>query len=87
MRAGSIILEMLARDRLPQYPGPGGDLVRVVERSLAHQLGMTKVRMEALQEVARHYDDVLGYKECGKPYQDPGWRLLTPKRELLPRRS
>jgi hypothetical protein len=48
---------------------------------------MTKVRVEALQEVVSHYDDVLGYEECGKPCQDPEWRLLTPKRKLLPRRS
>jgi hypothetical protein len=48
---------------------------------------MTEIRMDALQEVAGYYDDVLGYEEYGKPYQDPGWRLLTPKRKLLPRRS
>jgi hypothetical protein len=68
VHAGSIMLEMLARNRLLQYPGAGGDLVRVVERSVAPQLGITEIRMEALQEVAGYYDDVLGYEECGKPY-------------------
>jgi hypothetical protein len=87
VHAGSIILEMLARNRLLQYPGASGDLVRVVERSLAPQLGMTEIRMEAMQEVAGYHDDVLGYEEWGKPCQDPVRRLLTPKRKLLPRRS
>ena len=64
----------------------GGDLVRVVERVVAPQLGISEIRMEALQHVVRYYDDVLGYEETGTSYQDPEWGLLTPKRKLLPRR-
>lgn len=82
---GYIMLEMLARNKLLQYPGAGGDLVRVVERRVAPQLGISEIRMEALQHVVRYYDDVLGYEESGKPYRDSEWGLLTPKRKLLPR--
>ncbi len=82
---GNIMLEMLARNKLLQYPGAGGDLVRVVERRVAPQLGISEIRMEALQHVVRYYDDVLGYEESGKPYRDSEWGLLTPKRKLLPR--
>lgn len=86
VRSGHIMLEMLARNKLLQYPGAGGDLVRVVERIVAPQLGITEIRMEALQHVVRYYDDVLRYEEYGTPYRDPEWGLLTPKRKLLPRR-
>lgn len=81
-----IMLEMLARNKLLDYTGAGGDLVRVVERVIAPQLGITEIRMEALQHVVKYYDDVLGYEETGKPYKDPEWGMLTPKRKLLPRR-
>jgi hypothetical protein len=86
VHTGYIMLEMLARNKLLQYPGAGGDLVRVVERSVAPQLGISEIRMEALQHVVRYYDDILGYEESGRPYRDPEWGLLTPKRKLLPRR-
>ncbi|MDG6966176.1 MAG: hypothetical protein JRN58_00845 [Nitrososphaerota archaeon] len=85
VHGGYIMLEMLARNKLLQYPGAGGDLVRVVERVVAPQLGITEIRMEALQHVVRYYDDVLGYEESGKSYRDPEWGLLTPKRKFLPR--
>jgi hypothetical protein len=86
VRSGYIMLEMLARNKLLQHPGAGGDLVRVVERVLAPQLGIYEIRMEALHHVIRYYDDVLGYEEMGKSYRDPEGGLLTPKRKLLPRR-
>jgi len=79
-----IMLEMLARNKLLDYRGVGGDLVRVVERVVAPQLGITEIRMEALQHVVSYYDGELGYEEYGKPYQDSEWGLLTPKRKLLP---
>ncbi len=79
-----IMLEMLARNKLLDYPGAGGDLVRVVERVVAPQLGIAEIRMDALQHVVRYYDDFLGYEEIGRPYRDPEWGLLTPKRKLLP---
>lgn len=82
---GYLMLEMLARNKLLDYPGAGGDLVRVVERVVAPQLGILEIRMEALQHVVRYYDDVLGYEESGRSYRDPEWGLLTPKRKLLPR--
>jgi len=85
VHSGYIMLEMLARNKLLDYPGAGGDLVRVVERVVAPQLGVREVRMEALEHVVKYYDDVLGYEETGKPYRDPEWGLLTPKRKLLPR--
>ncbi len=83
---GYIMLEMLARNKLLEYPGAGGDLVRVVERSVAPQLGMAEIRMEAMQRVVSYYDDVLGYEEYGASYQDSEWGRITPKRKLLPRR-
>jgi hypothetical protein len=79
-----IMLEMLARNKLLDYPGVGGDLVRVVERVVAPQLCITEIRMEALQHVISYYDNKLGYEEYGEPYQDSEWGLLTPKRKLLP---
>jgi hypothetical protein len=79
-----IMLEMLARNKLLDYRGVGGDLVRVVERVVAPQLGITEIRMEALQHVVSYYDGELGYEEYDKPYQDSEWGLLTPKRKLLP---
>jgi hypothetical protein len=66
VHTGYIMLEMLARNKLLQYPGAGGDLVRVVERSVAPQLGISEIRMEALQHVVRYYDDILGYEESGR---------------------
>jgi hypothetical protein len=83
---GYIMLEMLARNKLLDYSGTGGDLVRAIERVVAPQLGVTEIRMEALQHVVRYYDDALGYEETGRSYRDPEWGLLTPKRKLLPRR-
>jgi hypothetical protein len=82
-----IMLEMLARNKLLPFRGAGGDLVRVVERIIAPQLGVSEIRMEALQEVVRYYDDTLEYQEYAMPYESPGWGLLTPKRKLLPARS
>ena len=86
VHSGYIMLEMLARNKLLDYPGAGGDLVRVVERVVAPQVGVREIRMEALEHVVRYYDDVLGYEEVGRPYRDPEWGVLTPKRKLLPRR-
>ncbi len=85
VHSGYIMLEMLARNKLLQYPGAGGDLVRVVERSVAPQLGIAEIRMEALEHVVRYYDDVLGYEEYGKLHRDSEWGLLTPKRKLSTR--
>jgi len=82
-----IMLEMLARNKLLSYVGTGGDLVRVVERVVAPQLGITEIRMEALQEVVSYYDDTLGYEEYTTPYVYPEWGLLTPKRKMLAPRS
>ena len=66
-----IMLEMLARNKLLSYVGTGGDLVRVVELVVAPQLGITEIRMEALQEVVSYYDDTLGYEEYATPYVYP----------------
>jgi len=81
------MLEMLARNKLLSYVGTGGDLVRVVELVVAPQLGITEIRMEALQEVVSYYDDTLGYEEYATPYVYPEWGLLTPKRKMLTSRS
>ncbi len=86
VHSGYIMLEMLARNKLLQYPGAGGDLVRVVERVVAPQLDISEIRMEALKHVVRYYDDVLGYEEIGNAYEDREWGPLTPKGKLLPRR-
>ena len=79
-----IMIEMVARNKLLDYPGVGSNLIRVVERYVATQLGIREVRLEALPELVRFYDDVLGYEEYGKPYPDDDWKELTPKRKLLP---
>jgi hypothetical protein len=82
-----IMLEMLARNKLLSYVGTGGDLVRVVELVVAPQLGITEIRMEALQEVVSYYDDTSGYEEHATPYVYPAWGLPTPKRKMLASRS
>jgi hypothetical protein len=87
VRPGYIMIEMLARNKLLDYPGVGGDLVRVVERVVAPRLGITEIRVEALPDVVSYYDKTLGYEECGEPYQDSEWGSLTPKRKLLPQRG
>ena len=73
VQPGYITIEMLTRNKLLEYPGAGGELVRVVERVPAPQLGVTEIRMEALQHVVDYYDDTLGYEERAAPYQR--WRM------------
>ncbi len=78
-----IMVEMLARNKLLNYPGTGANLLRVVERSVAPQLGVKEVRLEALSDVVAYYDDELGYAEYGIPFSDGEWGELTPKRKLI----
>ncbi len=73
---------MLARNKLLESPGAGGDLVRVVERVVAPQLGKNEIRLEAPEGVVSYYDETLGYEEYDVPYEDRDWGLLTPKRKL-----
>ena len=79
-----IMVEMLARNKLLDYPGAGSNLLRVIENEVAPQLGIHEVKLEALPHVVSHYDTVLGYEEYENTYIDKEWGELTPKRKLLP---
>ena len=79
-----IMIEMLARNKLLAYPGAGSNLIRLVEKSVAPQLGIREVRLHAMPHIVDHYDNVLGYEEYGNQYADKEWGELTPKRKLLP---
>ncbi len=78
-----ITIEMVARNKLLDYVGVGGDLIRVVERYVAPQLGVMEVRLEALPHVVEYYDYFLGYSEYDAPYIHQEWGHLIPKRKLL----
>ena len=79
-----IMVEMLARNKLLNYPGVGANLLRVIERSVAQQLSIHEIRIEALSGLVNYYDNTLNYEECGSKYWDKEWGELTPKLKRLP---
>ena len=78
-----LTIEMVARNKLFNYPGVGLNLIKVVELYVAPQLRIREVRLEALQELVPYYDDTLGYHEYIAAYYDEAWGYLTPKRKFL----
>lgn len=78
-----VVLEMLARNKAYGHPGAAGDLVRLLEWRLAPLFGVQEIRMEAMAQVVRYYDDVLGYVHYGEPFEDSDWGVLTPKKKRL----
>lgn len=80
---GHVMIEMLARNVSLPRKGAGAELIRLVERVVAPALGIPEIRLEALPETVRYYDDVLGYEEWGSRYHDAEWQVLTPKKKRL----
>lgn len=80
---GHVMIEMLARNVSVPRKGAGAELVRLVERVVAPALRISEVRLGALPETVRYYDDILGYEEWGSRYHDVEWQVLTPKKKRL----
>ncbi|SMD30343.1 Acetyltransferase (GNAT) family [Picrophilus oshimae DSM 9789] len=67
-----IVIEMLARNFAANNPGSGYLLLRAVE-SIASQLGIKKIEIEAIKELEDYYES-LGYRSTGKNYYDSSWK-------------
>jgi predicted GNAT family N-acyltransferase len=75
-RPKTIVIEMLARNFAARgSPGTGYDLLAVVERYIAHQLGIERINIEAVKDLEGYYES-LGYEPTGENYYDSSWKEI-----------
>jgi len=77
-----ITVEMLGKNTLIEATGVGTKLMSLVE-NIARQLGVSQIRLEALDSVVSWYDDVLGYEEYDDVIYDAEFGRLTPKKKVI----
>ncbi len=72
--ADKIVIEMLARNFAVKSNGSGYLLLKVVE-SIARQLGIGKIEIEAVEGLVDYYES-LGYINTGNHYYDSSWKEI-----------
>ena len=75
-RPKTIVIEMLARNFAASgSSGAGYDLLRVIERHIAYQLGIERINIEAVKDLEGYYES-LGYNPTGENYYDASWKEI-----------
>ncbi|MEM0029760.1 MAG: hypothetical protein QW572_00860 [Candidatus Nitrosocaldus sp.] len=60
-----------------------GSRLAVLAESIARDLGKKEIRLEAMQNSHRWWNEIMQYEQYMPSYHDPAFGILTPKRKLL----
>ncbi len=60
-----------------------GSRLAVLAESIARDLGKREIRLEAMQNSHRWWNETMHYEQYMPSYHDPAFGILTPKRKFL----
>ncbi|MEM0364940.1 MAG: hypothetical protein QXM77_00410 [Candidatus Nitrosocaldus sp.] len=78
-----IELAVLAKNYNKARYAKVGSRLAVLAESIARDLGKMEIRLEAMQNSHRWWNEMMHYEQYMPSYYDPAFGILTPKRKFL----